>query len=81
MAGILQRILLKLSGEVMAGAAGFGIDAETRVAPSPARSPKWPHRRSDRTGGRRRQLLSRRRRRGPATWTASPPITWACWPR
>ena len=36
-----KRILLKLSGEVLAGGADFGIDAG-RVRSWPKRSPKWP---------------------------------------
>ena len=37
-----KRILLKLSGEVLAGGAGFGIDAGRVRSRWPKRSPKWP---------------------------------------
>ena len=59
-----KRILLKLSGEVLAGGAGFGIDA-ARVALAGRRDRRGgPHGRPARPGDRRRQLLPRRRRRG-----------------
>ncbi len=76
-----QRILLKLSGEVLAG---HGV---IRNRPGASRvdggrgggggAVRYP----DRPGSGRRQLFPRRGKPRRKTWTASQPITWACWPR
>ena len=52
-----KRILLKLSGEVMAGRRGFGIDAERVQRPGRRSRRSGAHRRADRTGGGRRQIF------------------------
>ena len=76
-----QRILLKLSGEVLAGGAAFGIDAE-RVKALAARGRRRGRGRASRSAWWSAAATSSAawppRRR---TWTASRPTTWACWPR
>jgi uridylate kinase len=75
-----KRILLKLSGECWPGGASFGIDAE-RVRPG-AEVAAWPRAGVQIgvvVGGG--NIFRGVAAAGPQTWTASPPTTWACWPR
>ena len=65
-----KRILLKLSGEVLAGGASFGIDAERVQALADEVAEVAARRRPDRPGGGRRQFLSRRAAAAARTWTA-----------
>ena len=78
---VFKRILLKLSGEALAAGQGFGVDytrvheiaaemADVRSA-SAFRSRSWSEAATSFAASPSR----------PRTWTASPPITWACWPR
>ena len=75
-----DRILLKLSGEAMAGPLSFGIDPErvkdlaseiAAIAQQACRSAWWWAAATSSAASRSR----------PRTWIASPAITWACSPR
>ena len=75
-----QRILLKLSGEVMAGEGSFGIDAERvqSLAEEVAEVAKAGVQIGLVVGGGNffRGVAAAAAR----TWTASRRTTWACWP-
>ena len=74
-----RRIVLKLSGEALAGPAGYGIDPTSstirpeikEVVDSACSWRSWS---AAATSGAARPPA-------PRAWTAPPPTTWACWPR
>ena len=76
-----QRILLKLSGEVLAGSRRLSESTRRRWRLWPRRSPRWrgPACRSGWWWAAGIFSAAWRRRR--RTWIAWRPITWACWPR
>ena len=73
-----KRILLKLSGEALAGDKGFGV--ETARIHAIAAEIKEVHDLGVEialvVGG---ETFSAEWPIRPATWTASPPTIWACW--
>ena len=74
-----KRILLKISGEALAGDKHFGLDFEVIGNVCDAVEAMRGYGRSGGHCGRRRKFLARCRGTGPEKWNAPAPTIWACW--
>ena len=75
-----KRVLLKISGEALAGDKHFGLDFQVMGRVCRRHQGVRGHGRPGGRGHRRRQLLARRQKRRAATSSAPAPTIWACWP-
>ncbi len=75
-----RRVLLKLSGEALAGGQGYGIDPDVLGRIAEEIREVRPAGRAARGRHRGRQHLPRHRGQRGRAWTAPPATTWACWP-
>ena len=78
---VYKRVLLKISGEALAGDKHTGLDFEVIGQVCDVIKECLDMGRPGRSGGGRRQLLARCEKTAAAPWSAPGPTTWECWPR